>query len=73
MNDIEFHNKTKEVISKFKNGDILYRESATFNKVVQCLVRDMNIYDLLEQIVQHSEDITKAFEQHLMNNYTRKL
>lgn len=66
MTDIEFHEKTKEVISKFKNGERLYQESAMFNKVVQCLVRDMDIYDLFEQVIQSSEDITNAFKHHLM-------
>lgn len=66
MTDIQFHEKTKEVISRFKNGERLYRESSVFNKVVQCLVRDMDIYDLLEQVIQSSEDVTKAFQHHLM-------
>lgn len=66
MTDLEFHNKTIEVISRFKNGQKLYRESATFNKVVQCLVRDMDIYDLLEQVVLNSDSITDAFKHHLI-------
>lgn len=67
MTDIEFYEKTKQVISRFKNGQRLYNESATFNKAVQCLVRDMDIYDLLEQVIQNSEDISKAFAHHLNN------
>ena len=66
MTDIQFHEKTKEVISRFKNGERLYQESAVFNQVVQCLVRDMDIYDLFEQVIQNSEDITKAFQHHIM-------
>lgn len=66
MTNIEFHEKTKEVISRFKNGERLYNESAVFNKVVQCLVRDMDIYDLFGQVIQSSEDIRKAFEHHLI-------
>ena len=72
MTDIQFNEKTKEVISRFKNGERLYQESAVFNKVVQCLVRDMDIYDLFEQVIQSSEDIRKAFEHHLMTGNVQR-
>jgi len=71
MTDIQFHEKTKEVISRFKNGERLYYESAVFNKVVQCLVRDMDIYDLFEQVIQNSEDVTNAFKHHLITGNIR--
>jgi len=73
MNHIQFNNKTKEVISRFKNGEKLYNESSVFNKVVQCLVRDMDIYDLLEQVIQISEDTHKALEHQLLNNNQRPI
>lgn len=73
MRDIQFHEKTKEVISRFKNGERLYQQSAVFNRVVQCLVRDMDIYDLLEQVIQNSEDVTQAFTYHLMKGNTHPI
>lgn len=72
MTDIQFHEKTKEVISRFKNGERLYQESAVFNQVVQCLVIDMDIYDLFEQVIQNSEDITKYYKSISASHNDRK-
>ncbi len=46
MTPIERYAKTDEVISKFKNGKELYKNSATFNRVVQMLVRGADPLDV---------------------------
>jgi|GEM_PF-6315334 len=69
MDKLEFYRKTDEVISKFKNGKELYRKSPMFNQVVQMIVRDVDLYDIIESIVTTVDDTQKAFEHHLINDY----
>lgn len=66
MSNQEFHQKTKEVICRFKNGEELYHKSALFNMVVQMLVRGADIYETMEQLIYTTEDTQKAFEHHIM-------
>lgn len=68
MTDIEFYKKTDECIARFKNGKERYRNSATFNRVVQMLVRDVNPYEIIDHLCQMSDDQTKAFEQYIHRN-----
>lgn len=65
MNSIEFYNKTDECISRFKNGKERYKTSATFNRVIQMLVRNVDPYDIIDQLCQMSDDQMKAFEQYV--------
>ena len=65
MNAQERYIKTEEVLSKFKNGKELYHKSATFNIVVQQLVSGVDIYELLESVIQINSDTQNAFEQYM--------
>lgn len=65
MTEREFYEKTDECIARFKNGKQLYKESATFNMVVQMLVRDVSPYEIIEQLCQSSEDQSRAFIQYM--------
>ncbi len=65
MNEMEFYKKTDECIAKFKNGKERYQQSATFNRVLQMLVRDVDPYDIIDQLCQMTDDNQKAFEQYV--------
>ncbi len=65
MLDHEFYRKTDECIARFKNGKERYRNSATFNRVVQMLVRDVDPYEIIDHLCQMSDDQTKAFVQYI--------
>jgi len=64
MNEIELYKKTDECIAKFKNGKERYKQSATFNRVIQMLVRDVDPYEIIDQLCQTIDDIQKAFNQY---------
>jgi hypothetical protein len=64
----DFYKKTDECISLFKNGKDRYRNSPTFNKVVQMLVRDVDPYDIIDQLCQSLDDQSKAFEQYVIRD-----
>lgn len=71
MEKLEYYQKVDEEIAKFKHGKELYNNSASFNIVIQSLVRGGNIYDLLEQIIIMDNDLQKAFEHHIITgNYS---
>jgi hypothetical protein len=65
MTEQEFYRKTDECIARFKNGKERYRNSATFNRVVQMLVRDADPYEIIDHLCQMSDDQNKAFEQYI--------
>jgi hypothetical protein len=65
MTKENIYRKTDECIARFKNGKERYRNSATFNRVVQMLVRDVDPYEIIDQLCQISDDQTKAFEQYI--------
>lgn len=50
---------------RFKNGKERYKTSATFNRVVQMLVRNADPYEIIDHLCQMSDDQTKAFEQYI--------
>lgn len=68
MRQKDFYVKTDECISRFKNGKDRYRNSPTFNKVVQMLVRDVDPYDIIDQLCQSLDDQSKAFEQYILRD-----
>lgn len=68
MRQKDFYAKTDECISRFKNGKDRYRNSPTFNKVVQMLVRDIDPYDIIDQLCQSLDDQSKAFEQYILRD-----
>ena len=65
MNDKEFYNKTDEFIAMFKNGKERYKTSATFNRVVQMLVRGCSPYEIIDSLCQMSDDQNEAFIQYI--------
>lgn len=70
MEKLEYYKKVDETIAKFKNGKELYHTSATFNIVVQSLVRGADVYELLEQVILQDIDLQKAFETHIITGRT---
>lgn len=63
--ELERYNKTDEIISKFKNGKERYKRSVLFNKVAQMLVRDMDPYEVIDQLIMSNEDFQNALEQYM--------
>ena len=41
----------KEILSKFKNGEKLYKENALFNVCVHKLLNGVDIHHLLEEVI----------------------
>lgn len=65
MTPLERHTKKNELITKFKNGEKRYQESALFNRVIQMLVRDADVYEIIGQLINVAEDSQKALGEHL--------
>ena len=65
MNQTERYNKITEIISKFKNGEELYRRNAVFNKTVHMMVDGMDIYDVFEQVILSAEQTQIMFEDYI--------
>ena len=68
MEEQEYNTKIDNCISKFKNGKERYRTSATFNRIVQMLIRDVDPYEIIDQLCQVSDDQSKAFESYIKRN-----
>lgn len=66
MTPEENYKKTDEVISKFRNGQDLFRKSPLFNRAVQMLVRDVDPYELIAHLIQVTEDTQKALENQIL-------
>lgn len=72
MSDIDYK-KLDELISKFKNGKKLYRESATFNVIIQSMIRGVSEFEIIEMLILKELDTSKAMEALIMtsvNPYT---
>lgn len=67
------YKKTEDCISRFKNGKERYHKSPTFNRVVQMLVRDMDPYDIIDQLCLAIDDQNNAFEQYMINSDFRPI
>lgn len=65
MKEEEKYQRTDEIIAKFKNGRERYMESALFNQVVQMLVRDADVYMVIDQLIRVSEDCQNALVQRI--------
>jgi len=65
------NNKLDELISKFKNGEERYRNSALMNKCVQTLARDGDPIELIDQLVEFLDSQNKQLEE-MIKNYGAK-
>lgn len=72
MNSNERYQKITELLSKFKNGEELYKRNAMFNQAIQMMVEGMNEFEVLEQIILSSERTQRAFEDYI-NRDTRPM
>ena len=63
-----FHQKTDEVIDRFTNGREKYMRSALFNRVVQMMVRGESTYDIIEHLIQVTEDTQAAFSEFVIRD-----
>lgn len=70
MTEQDFYKKTDECISRFKNGKERYKNSPTFNMVVQMLVKDVDHYEIIDYLCQTLDNQTEDFEQYI-NRSTR--
>jgi hypothetical protein len=68
MNRIERHNKTKEIFSKFKNGEELYRTSSTFNMVVHMMVEDVDVHTIIQDLIKCTDAAVNALNHQLLTN-----
>ena len=66
------HQKITELLSKFKNGEELYKRNVMFNQAIQMMVEAMNEFEVLEQIILISERTQRAFEDYI-NRDTRPM
>lgn len=62
----DFYKKTDEVLAKFPHSKELYYSSAVFHSIVQQLVRGMNEYEVIEQLIIAMEDNTRALRSHIV-------
>lgn len=69
MKQEEFYLKTSEYITKFKDGEKRYRESPLFNQVIQMLIRDVDPIDIIDQLIQTTENTQKAFDEYMVRDY----
>jgi len=68
MTEQEFYRKTDECISRFKNGLERYQTSPVFNMVIQMLVRDVDPYEIIDQLCQGNDDTQKALQQQILRS-----
>lgn len=68
MTNEDLYKKTDECIAKFKNGKERYQQSATFNRVVQMLVRGADTIEIIDQLITITDDTQKAFEQYIFRD-----
>lgn len=64
----DFYKKTDEVMGKFKHSKELYHSSAVFHSIVQSMVRGVNEYDIIEQLILMMEDNTKAMQNYIIKD-----
>lgn len=57
----------KELIDKFPNGQKLFETSSSFNKIVHCVYRGMNLYEAVsffaQQNLEQQEMMKKLIER----------
>jgi len=66
MNAQERYHKTAEILKKFKNGEKRYHESAVFNQVVQMLVREADVYEIIDGLIYVAEDCQNALAEQIL-------
>jgi hypothetical protein len=64
----EIYNKTTEVLKNFKDSEKRMMTSPLFNRVVQMLARDVNVYDVINELITITEDTNRAFEQYILRD-----
>lgn len=60
--------KITELISKFKNGEELYRKNPMFHQVIQMLLEGCDVYKVIEQIILANDRTQKAFEDYIIRD-----
>ena len=70
MNASERYFKITELLTKFKNGEELYKKSSLFHQSLQLMAEGMSVYEVLEQVILSCERMQNAFEDY-MNMDTR--
>ena len=65
MNSNERYHKITDLLSKFKNGEEMYKRSALFNRCIQMMVDGATPFETLEQMVLINERTQKAFEDYM--------
>jgi len=66
MNANERYLKITKLLKKFENGEKLYKESPMFYQCIQMMIEGVDVYEILEQIIQAYEWTQKAVARHLV-------
>lgn len=54
------------LLAKFKNGPERFKKNALFNKVIQMLIRDADVYVMLDQVLTIQETSQKNYEKRML-------
>lgn len=68
---MEYRISRTELISKFKNGEERYLNSALFKNTIEYLLRGSDPLDLIDQLISMIEDTKKDFLEYATNNPVR--
>lgn len=64
MSQTPRHQQIDELLLKFKDGQFRYKESALFHKVIDSLQHGSSFYDIIDQLIQITENNQKLLEEH---------
>lgn len=65
-NTPERYLKTDRLLNLFPNGVLLYNTNATFNKVIQMMLRGTTPHEIIESLIEMADHSNKALEDHLV-------
>jgi hypothetical protein len=68
-NRLEWESKTIEILRKFNNGEINYKESALFNTVIETLVRGCDEYKIIDMLIEINIDLNSRFEEYIKTSH----
>lgn len=62
------YQKAREVMNRFSSSQERMRSSPLFHTIIQTLIRNDNPYQVIEQLINATEDAQKALSMHLLRN-----
>lgn len=69
MDQVEFNNKKKEVLSKFKEDFVkeYYRYDPMFHAVAQMLIMDADPYEIIQQLIEDRVKLEEQIKELILN------